>query len=300
MADRHPNYREPAVLPAVLRRTTVPPAAREWVRRTTGARVLSWRRLPGASSSAVHALQLSDGGRVVLRRWTWRFVLEDEPVIARRELDALALAAAHGLPAPRVVSADVDGTHVGDGVPALLMSRLAGRAVAAPDLARLAEVAATIHEVDATGLPHAFFRWSMDALAAAPPAATRPALWERALDARCTAIPAYRDRFIHRDYHPGNVLWSRGRSTGVVDWPNACRGPWECDVATCRSNLARLSGPAAAEAFLHAYVALTGRAYHPYWDLNYLLEQDADHWTSDEVTRAEPLLERWLSDLGQR
>jgi Ser/Thr protein kinase RdoA (MazF antagonist) len=296
--SRHPNYREPSSLPTELRRTTVPPAVRAWVRCVTGRRAVSWRRLPGASSSAVHALRLSDDTRVVLRRWTWRWVLEDEPVVARRELDALTLAATAGLPAPRVVAADVSGEQVGDGVPATLMTWLPGRAVAVPDLARLAEGAAAVHEVDADGFGHEFFRWCMGALTGPPPTATRPALWERALELRGTAMPPYESRFVHRDYHPGNVLWSRGRLTGVVDWPNACRGPWECDVATCRSNLMRLSGPDAADAFLAAYLALTGREYHPYWDLNYLLENDADHWTEAEVARAEPFMAQLVGELG--
>jgi aminoglycoside phosphotransferase (APT) family kinase protein len=183
-------------------------------------------------------------------------------------------------------------------VPALLMSWLPGRAVAVPDMRRLAESAAAIHEVDGAGLGHEFFRWCMDALAAPPPATTRPELWERALELRAAAMPAYRASFIHRDYHPGNVLWSRGRVSGVVDWANACRGPWECDIATCRLNLVRLSGPAAADDLLRAYVGITGRDYHPYWDLNYLLEEEADHWTPDEVARAEPWLARVLADLS--
>ena len=29
---------------------------------------------------------------------------------------------------------------------------------------------------------------------------------------------------IHRDYHPLNTLWSRGRITGIVDWASGCAG----------------------------------------------------------------------------
>ena len=298
VAQRHPNYREPSSLPAVLRRTTVPPAARAWVRRVTGADVVRWRRLPGASSSAVHALLLATGARFVLRRWTWRGVLDEEPVMPVRERDALTLAAERGLPVPRVAGADVTGDVVGDGVPALLMTVVGGRPVAVPDLTGLAETAAAIHEVTADGLPHEFFRWYADALAGPPRAATRPDLWERALELRESATPAYERRLVHRDYHPGNVLWARGRLTGVVDWPNACRGPWEIDVATCRSNLARLADRATADDFLRAYVAATGRDYHPYWDVSYLLENDAEHWTPVEVADAESMLERVLVDVG--
>ena len=46
--------------------------------------------------------------------------------------------------------------------------------------------------------------------------------------------------FCHRDYHPGNVLWSRGQVSGVVDWTHACHGAPAVDVAHCALNLARL------------------------------------------------------------
>jgi aminoglycoside phosphotransferase (APT) family kinase protein len=53
----------------------------------------------------------------------------------------------------------------------------------------------------------------------------RPRLWERALElARADPPPGPRC-FIHRDYHPENTLWSRGRLTGVVDWASAAWGP---------------------------------------------------------------------------
>jgi hypothetical protein len=42
---------------------------------------------------------------------------------------------------------------------------------------------------------------------------------------------------IHRDFHPGNVLWARGRVSGVVDWQAACVGPRAADVWHCRGNL---------------------------------------------------------------
>lgn len=296
-ATDHPNYRQRATLPAELRRTTVPTAAREWVRRQTGAEVVRWRRLPGASTSAVHAVRLSDGRQAVLRRWVWPFVLVDEPAVPQRELDALALAEKVDLPAPRVIASDVTGDEVGDGVPAVLMTFVSGRAVAVPDLRRLAEAAVAVHEVDAGGFPHDYFRWSLDELDGPPPTATDPALWERALDLRRTAMPAYEPVFIHRDYHPGNVLWQRGALGGIVDWPNGCRGPWGADVASCRQNLIWLSGDEAADEFQRAYTTVTGRDYHPYWELNRLLEFGADHWTADEVRSVEPWMRRVVAEL---
>ena len=80
--------------------------------------------------------------------------------------------------------------------------------------------------------------------------------------------------FIHRDYHPTNVLWhSGGAINGVVDWINVCRGPVGVDVAHCRTNLAQMYGPETADRFLDAYlVAAEGFVYDPYWDIDSLLD----------------------------
>jgi aminoglycoside phosphotransferase (APT) family kinase protein len=79
--------------------------------------------------------------------------------------------------------------------------------------------------------------------------------------------------FIHRDYHPTNVLWHKGAVSGVVDWINACRGPAGVDVAHCRTDLAQMCGPAAADQFLDAYREVAhGFAYNPYWDLDSILD----------------------------
>ncbi len=62
-----------------------------------------------------------------------------------------------------------------------------------------------------------------------------------------TARPTGPDAFIHRDFHPANLLWVDGRLTGVVDWVNACVGPAGVDTAHCRVNLAILWGAEAAD-----------------------------------------------------
>ena len=74
--------------------------------------------------------------------------------------------------------------------------------------------------------------------------------------------------FIHRDFHPGNVLWTGDAVTGIVDWSSASLGSPEADVGHCRINLARHLGYDAAEQFTAIYRERSGRGeYHPYWDL---------------------------------
>ncbi|MBO0866026.1 MAG: aminoglycoside phosphotransferase family protein, partial [Mycobacterium sp.] len=132
-----------------------------------------------------------------------------------------------------------------------------------------------------------------------PPTGCRnPALWERALQIWHTGEPRYQPRFIHRDFHPGNVLWRRARLTGLVDWANACTGPAGIDIATCRFNLADWAGVAAGEAFVAAYERLTGQQHHPYWDIAKLVEDDWDLIDApDRVAQAEYFLhqaiDRW-------
>lgn len=294
---RHPNHRPVATLPVELRRTSVPTPARDWIRRVTGSGVERTRRLPGASSAAIHRIALADGRSLVLRRYVWPGFLADEPEAPGREVAALVHANRHGLPVPEVVSADPTGTEVGDGVPALLMTLLPGQPLAAPDPHRLAEVAAAVHAVDADDLGHEYFPWYETEMMRPPARTTRPELWEEAIGIWRQRVPTHRARFIHRDYHPGNVLWSRGRATGVVDWANACRGPVGCDVATCRANLVEWAGDEVAAAFVSAYCSLTGEELHPFWELARVLEHGPEHWTEPNLVRSEPRLEQLVAEL---
>ena len=66
--------------------------------------------------------------------------------------------------------------------------------------------------------------------------------------------------FLHRDFHPGNLLWTDERITGVVDWVSACAGPPEEDIGHCRANLAIRHGQDWADEFL---AHLAGRSPAP-------------------------------------
>lgn len=254
--------------------------------------------MPGASSTAVHEVRLSDGRALVLRRYVWRRFLDEEPGAPQRELAALTYAAEHGLAVPAVVAADPTGVIIGDGIPAMLMARLPGRARASVDPDALAALAATIHRVDGAVFGHRFAPWCRDTSTRPPAGCQSPGRWAEALDIWRTAEPPYEPRFVHRDFHPGNVLWSRGRVGGVVDWVNACAGPPGIDVATCRWNLAQWAGTPAADAFVAAYEQRAGQPHDPYWDIATVLEDDWDRLADPEqVTEAERFLaaalERW-------
>lgn len=246
-----------------------------------GGRIRAVRPMPGATSSAVHALDVEDGSghvhRLVLRRFTdatWR---AREPDLPTREAEALTLLEAIPLVTPRLIA--VDATAEEYDVPAVLATRLPGLPDDTPDdlddfLIRLAEPLPVIHEMrlPATETIPRYRPYYVDNARRGElrlPTGTRnPALWERAFEVHMGPPPAGRNVFLHRDYHPGNVLWRGGRVAGVVDWVNASRGPADADLGHCRLNLALDHGLDAAERFLAAHRALTGdRDYHPYWDI---------------------------------
>jgi aminoglycoside phosphotransferase (APT) family kinase protein len=274
-----------------LLRGPVPARALRWAASVVGAgaRVRASQALAGGSSSAVHALTVEAAGgethELVLRRFVREDWLAEEPDLAEREATALALVGDRGLPTPRLVGVDPDGDAVG--VPAVLMTRLAGRVVWQPPdadefLRRLAEPLPSIHATPVsagTALPD--YQPYPLKMRRPPEWASRPRAWMRAIERLDGPPPSQERAFIHRDYHPGNVLWQNGGVSGVIDWVNASVGcPW-ADVGHCRVNLASELGQPAVDAFVDLYRAASGRDddYDPYWDIAAAiggLDEDAD------------------------
>ena len=257
-----------------LLRDPPPARARHWVEAAVGAgaRVVRCAPLKGGTSSAVHAVDVRAGTTelaLVLRRFVRRDWLAEEPDVAWLEAATLELLAGSGVPAPELLAVDPDGAATG--APAVLMTRLAGAVVWRPDVLEpfldgLAAALPPIHAVVLGDVPLAPYD-PFELTSRRPPAwSRRPGVWERAFaifDGPAPETPGAAC-LIHRDFHPGNVLWSGGAVTGVVDWASARIGRPEADVGHCRWNLARALGQAAADAFL----ARTGaEPYHPYWDI---------------------------------
>jgi Ser/Thr protein kinase RdoA (MazF antagonist) len=138
----------------------------------------------------------------------------------------------------------------------------------------LARAAAVIHRVDAAGFRWKYRRYNDREALRVPRWSNQPEAWKKAIEAVQGPAPSYRECFVHRDYHPSNVLWTNGRVSGVVDWVNGCRGPAGIDVAWCRHNMANLHGVEVADDFLSAYIAAAGSEfeYDPHWDLMSVVE----------------------------
>ena len=154
------------------------------------------------------------------------------------------------------------------------MTRLPGRDVLAPpDLdAYLDGLARTLHAIhDDAGCPGTlnYYRpWGLDTVTEPPPWSRRPRrVGARDRDRERTGARA-RPRAVHRDFHPGNVLWQRGHvSAASSTGPTTCRGPAAADVAHCRLNLALLFGLDAADDFARRYGAVADLAWHDIADV---------------------------------
>lgn len=253
---------------------------RAWIEGATGARVIAVTRIRTATSCLLHDVELqskSEKSHAVLRRFTDEQWVTREPDIALREALSLQHAARAGLPVPALIAVDARGERCG--VPATLVAKLAGDVVLSPThtdswLRGLAESAARIHRVDAAGFRWKYGRYNEHESLSVPPWSEQPAAWKSAIAVVNGPAPSYPEVFLHRDYHPSNVLWGDDRVTGVVDWVNGCRGPAGIDVAWCRHNLANLHSVKVADDFLEAYSTAAGSEfdYDPYWDLMSVVE----------------------------
>jgi len=267
-----------------LLRSAPPEQALRWVAAAVGrrARIGAVVALQGGTSSAVHSVDVdNETGRVrrlVLRRFVRADWLADEPDLPLHEAAALDAVATLAVPTPLLVAVDPDGGQAGE--PAVLMTRLEGAIDWDPPdvnafVRKLAEALPEIHAVTPPrATPIGPYKPYEPHVKVRPSCSIDPAVWRRAIEIFEGPAPAAEHCFIHRDYHPGNVLFngSGGELTGVVDWVNASVGSPYADVGHCRVNLADRFGLAAADRFRDLHAEVSGRHdYDPYWDVVALL-----------------------------
>jgi aminoglycoside phosphotransferase (APT) family kinase protein len=179
------------------------------------------------------------------------------------EWSRLGFAQRVTLPVPEPIVADLDSVWFGR--PTVVMSRLPGRPDLTPTdldsrVAALAHALAALHETPLDGaegavtLPPRFESWRA-------PAGEHDPLFAAAVSA-VTARPPSRgsERVLtHGDFHPGNLLWHRGRISGVVDWSEARLDTRWYDLAYCRASVCVHLGPDIADRLTAAYSGIVGR-----------------------------------------
>ncbi|MFI9781469.1 phosphotransferase family protein [Streptomyces sp. NPDC051956] len=248
----------------------VRPLALAWVSRhlEVGERIVRTEALHGGITAQMRRLTIGtrDGGTrdLVLRTFVNMEHAEDWP---NREAGALPLLPGTGVPAPGLVAVDPTAAHCE--YPSLLMTHLVGRTVLDDEgletrVPLLARQLVAIHAWRPAERPRGYVALTTGDTVVTPKGADTAA-WAAAIDVIRKPAPPYDGRFLHRDFHPGNVLFdvplsrpAGARITGVVDSAATSWGPVDLDVAHCSTNLALLQGPAWGLRFAEAYEEVGG------------------------------------------
>ncbi|MEU6237090.1 aminoglycoside phosphotransferase family protein [Kitasatospora sp. NPDC047058] len=265
-------------------------ATRAWVEAqlADGGRVTGDTRLRGGFTADMRRLSIEgpDGpGELVLRSFVRPFYLRHAEGLLSREAAILTRLAADGTGVPAATLRGVDATGEFCDHPSLLMTVLPGAVRVDGErlderCRLLAEQLVRIHGLDVPEdeRPRDYQAWVTAEGVRRPERSARPGVWERAVEVIRRPPPPFRGRFLHRDYHPGNVLFGTEedgealRITGVVDWVETSWGPADLDVAHCSTALALLHGVPAGLEFADRYRAAGGElaadpADHLYWRL---------------------------------
>jgi aminoglycoside phosphotransferase (APT) family kinase protein len=158
-------------------------------------------------------------------RYALRVFRPEQAAMCRREVVAMAAAAAGGVPVPRV-----HATGAWRDRPALLLSWSPGRPLAD-------ELRDRPWRAWPLGLRFGRTQAAIHALPAPPPLLDHPVPWrawagaDAALEACLRAVAPWEDALLHLDYHPMNVMVDGDRVTAVLDWANARSGDPRADLA---------------------------------------------------------------------
>jgi aminoglycoside phosphotransferase (APT) family kinase protein len=213
--------------------------------------------LAGAGTTDAYDVTLDRAPRRVVVK-----LYRDGDGTAPYEWSRLGFAQRVALPVPEPIVADLESVWFGR--PAVVMSRLPGRPNLTPtdvdaSVGALAQALAELHETPLDGaegavtLPPRFETWRA-------PAGEHDPLTAAAVSAVAARLSSGTSERVlaHGDFHPGNILWQRGRISGVVDWSAARLDTRWYDVAYCRAAVCVHLGPDIADRLTDAYSGIVG------------------------------------------
>lgn len=233
----------------------------------------SIHNLPGAYSNFTHLVKVESEGdaprKIVVRRYNPANYDEghDKPLC---EYHALKLLTERGLPVPKPLLLDEDGSLLG--LPGVVTEYVDGTAIELPaQAARWAEVAAPVAtmlaRIHRTPFSAADRRYLMnddvevawfikdgrapDYMGAYPDGEK---VWHLVKEHWGRWSPVA-PRFAHTDYWSGNILWRGDEISAVLDWEEAGYGHPAADVAYARMGYFIEGLPEAADVFLREYEA---------------------------------------------
>ncbi len=245
-----------------------------------GMSVVSTESLSSSSHRPSGTFRLSIQGPatritdVILKLSVPRWILDGMVITNAR---ALQLAETYGLPAPRLIAADLDGRASGS--VATLETFLPGSADLPPvvSVARLREAGAAIAKVHAftlksqPDLPYRPRPIAVDDRAAERRRGwmpTTPLLHQADKQVRLRRVRVTKSVFVHGDIWGGNMLWEGDRCVALIDWKTAGVGDPGVDLGSLRMQMALQYGQDAPAHVLDGWQREAGRAAIavPYWD----------------------------------
>lgn len=277
-----------------------PPALVGWVNRHLPT-VPAWEPVVGATTASVW--KVSNAGRsYIVKAYSRPGFVAEYPDCVEHTVRATEHVAGHSdLVVPRVVAVDASGDEAG--VPSLIMTAIGGHPLEVPTrrtFDRVIDVAEVIHTIAVGEFPWQHHRYN-------EPGGVFPPGWfaDRSLFAHLVSMSeeAVSDQvFIHRDFHPGNLLLDGEHVTGIIDWDYACVGPSGEDYGRTWLNLAvgygrRISGVFASRAARRLdprWVAATWLDWLPYYEG----PDDVEAWGSVADRSVFESVGRWVTELG--
>lgn len=254
---------ERAKQPTIVRMDVNLKALGATLTQTLGWQAITFTAMAGSTSAALFVARSADR-EAVIRLFDGKRWQESTSSLSKREGSILTALSGAGLPAPELLTTLPDN--------GVVMTLMPGRVwlPQTPGQAWLHELAGMLTQIHQAPVvvPWVYESWNnFDQWDAVDWWSDRQ-LWQQCrliLNAR----PDAETTFIHRDYHPVNLLWQNQKICAVVDWINACMGPAAVDVAHCRLNLALMYGITAADHFLAAYQQMNPTwQYQAFWDID--------------------------------
>jgi len=204
--------------------------------------------------------------------------VDDVKARASFEVEACSLdiAAAHGVPAPRLIALDLAGTEAGAVAILVTVAEGTSRIPVRPVPGRLqafGAACAAINRIPAPAderLPRRVRPISMVDFAAVRRERGTAGLVADAEQAiAALPVPDEERVFVHGDLWQGNTLWAGDRLSAVVDWDCSGTGSYGVDLGSARCDAAVMYGPECAADVLDGWQRATGQAAEnvAYWDV---------------------------------
>jgi len=273
---------------------------RSWADRQAGS-AGAWTAIEGATTAQLWKLELADQTFVIKAFVNPGFVAE-YPDCVEHAVQAMAHVELHStLAVPAVVAADPTGSIAG--CPVMLMTMAQGSPMVVPTrrlFDRIIDVAEQIHVIPANGFGWTHHRYNEPTEVFAPSWFSDPGLFAELVARSAAAVSD--EAFIHRDFHPGNLLISDDVVTGVVDWDYACVGPSGEDYGRTWLNLANDFG----EQISRVFASRAARRLDPGWVAASWLDWlpfyenvgQVERWGTDAERRRLEEVGSWITDLA--